>query len=584
MAEVTSQMQTSNVTLRTALSIIQTAWQELQRSPYVQQRMGGATEQLPDLSLGEAERRSAVGRSLLKLLESLEWHALPHDVALTLRLVRFWAATWSQDAARYWTVIDPRGMGSYGLFLPTAYCGGMVLNLIHQQFSAFSFREPPDGDRYMALVGDYARLVDQFAERTAGQAERGIRMPKVQVQQARGLLRSFKVGSREAILGTAQRNESVLTRNFAHRLESHICQSIEPAFDRALAGLSEEYLRKAPDEVGMGQYPGGTQLYAELLKFHTTQDLTPEHVHRCGLERIGEIDSSMSAIRGALGFRGDDFAFRSQLDQDSRWRATTPVEITAFFERYIARLRPFLSSLFSVIPAAPYGVAPLPEALQASMTFGFYDAPSKGRNRGVYVFNPANLSKHALFNVAALVYHELMPGHHLQFAIQQENADLNPVHTYSFVNAYMEGWAEYAATLVGELGMYESPEERYGRLVMEAFLTTRLVVDTGMNALGWSLEKARGYMRAHSCMPEAEILTETVRYSCDIPGQALAYKLGDAEILELRERVRCLLGPHFDLKEFHGWVLRCGAVPIPDLIWHVEHEATRFRERCVGVN
>jgi uncharacterized protein (DUF885 family) len=176
-----------------------------------------------------------------------------------------------------------------------------------------------------------------------------------------------------------------------------------------------------------------------------------------------------------------------------------------------------------------------------------------------------------------LLYHELVPGHHLHIATQQENPRLHPFRMHNFVNAFNEGWAEYAATYAGEIGMYEEPEERYGRLVMDAFLTCRLVVDTGMNVLGWSLERARDYMRSHSGMAEAEILTESLRYSCDLPAQALAYKLGDTQILDLRERMRRALGARFEIKEFHAAVLGPGALPMPELAWHVEREIERLR-------
>jgi len=213
------------------------------------------------------------------------------------------------------------------------------------------------------------------------------------------------------------------------------------------------------------------------------------------------------------------------------------------------------------------------------MTFGYYDAPQKGRAEGIYFFNAKNLTSQSLFNLAALTYHELLPGHHLHLSTQQENKALHPFRTYSSVNAYNEGWAEYAATLAGEMGLYEAPEERYGRLVMDAFLTSRLVVDTGMNALGWSLAQAREYMRERSGMTQAEILTETVRYSCDIPAQALAYKLGDTKIFALRDRMSAALGPAFTIKNFHEAVLSPGAIPIPELEWHIDHEIERRKAR-----
>jgi uncharacterized protein (DUF885 family) len=169
-----------------------------------------------------------------------------------------------------------------------------------------------------------------------------------------------------------------------------------------------------------------------------------------------------------------------------------------------------------------------------------------------------------------------MPGHHLQLSAQLENESLHPFRKYGSLNAYNEGWAEYAVAFAGEIGGYEQPEERYGLLINDAFLTSRLVVDTGMNALGWSLQRARDYMRAHSGLSDEEVASESIRYSCDMPGQALAYKLGDTEIHALRQQMRCALGSRFTLKGFHTLVVGVGALPFPDLKWHTEHEIERL--------
>lgn len=572
-------MSSDTRSVKQALGIIEDAWRELRRRPFVQLRIGVVPTRLPDVSWDEAQRRSGVGRSLLRRLDGLDVSALPHDFALSLRLVRYRAQTWSQEADWYWVVVDPSGMGSFGLFLPTAYCGGYLLNLVHNQLASLTFRCSADIDQYLALVADYARLIEQFTERTAGQAIRGIYMPRVQVQQARRLLTALKAGVRAAVDVAPQRLAAVATSGLKSELESRISRRIERAFDRALEGLSEAYFSSAPENVGIGQYEGGRELYAELVKLHTTLDLSPDQVHARGLERMTQIETAMSGIRAEMGFAGDGPAFLTHLRQQPRWRAETVEGVTALFQRYIDRIKPRLVEFFWTLPNSLYGVAPLPEALQESMTFGYYDPPGRDRSEGRYLFNSANLTQQALFNIGALIYHELVPGHHLQLATQQENDRLHALRTHSFVTAYMEGWAEYAAAFAGEIGMYALPEERYGRLVMDGFLSCRLVVDTGMNVLGWPLERARDYMRTHSGMPNAEILTESVRYSCDIPGQALAYKLGDTQILALRDRMRTVLGTRFDLKDFHSAILGPGALPLSDLEWHMEHEIERLMEQ-----
>jgi uncharacterized protein (DUF885 family) len=560
-----------------ALRVIDEAWEELRRRPFVQQQLGAAPFRLPDLSLDEAQRRSRAGRSLLERMDAIQMSTLPHDLALTLRLVRFRALTWAREGDLYWSVIDPLGIGFFGMFLPTAYCGGWLLKVINGHLAAFRFVEPGDLDRYLGLVADYARIVEQFAARTAGQSERGMNMPRVQILQARALLSAFKAGARAAVTVGAERLASVTDGGFSDELDRRIKVCLEPAFDHALAVFSDDYFASAPESVGLGQYKDGAPIYEELVKLHTTLDLTPQQVHAQGRARMSEIEAAMHSVREELGFKGDHVAFIEHLSADARWRATTVDGVAAVFQRYMDRLKPHLNQNFFVLPEAAYGVAPLPDALQSTMTFGYYDAPRPGRNQGLYLFNSGNLIKQPLYTLGSLTYHELVPGHHLHFATQQENQRLHPFRIHSFINAYNEGWAEYAAALAGEIGLYQQPEERYGRLVMDAFLTCRLVVDTGMNVLGWSLDRGREYMRTHSGMAESEILTESVRYSCDIPAQSLAYKLGDTKILSLRERMRRDLGERFDIRQFHDSILRSGALPMPDLEWNVAHDIARLQ-------
>ncbi len=559
-----------------ALRLASDAWEEVRRSPFVQQSLGAPLTRLPDLSFAEAARRAAVGKDLLARLDGIEIDRLPHDLALTLRLVRFRATTWSREADWYWTVVDPMGIGFFGLFLPTAYCGGFLLTTIRPALASFRFDSAGDLDRYLALIADYARLVDQMTERTVGQAERGIVMPRPQLAQATALVAGLRAQARGLWAVAPDRLGAVKGAGFLTEIGRRLEAEVEPAFDRLADALGGEYAARAPESVGIGQYPGGQEVYAELVRLHTTMDLTAEQVHQLGHERMARIQAEMKAIRDEVGFTGDSKAFLARLDQDPRWRADTSDGVAAVFRRYMERIKPAYASAFAAGPNAGHDVAPLPEALQASMTFGFYDVPKPGRPVGLYLFNPANLTKTSLFTVGSLTYHELIPGHHHHLASQQENRGLHPLRVHSFVNAFNEGWAEYAATLAGELGMYPEPEERYGRLAMDAFLTCRLVVDTGMNALGWTLEQARAYLRANSAMAETEVRSETIRYSCDIPAQSLAYKLGDGKMLEYRDRMRARMGPRFSLPTFHAAVIDAGALPLPDLDWHLERETERL--------
>lgn len=562
--------------VESAQGIVDDAWREVLRGLYTQQTLGIVPEQLPDLSEAEASRRTGVGRALVARLNAVDEGALPHDLALSLRLVRFRAGIWAREEQMFWIACDPLAIGFFGMFLPTAYCGGFLFNFVHGIVRSFRFKTPSDLDRYLGLGADYARMVDQMTERTVGQAARGMRMPVPQVVATRALVGAFRDRSFDVWNVSGDRLGTLDSTRFKDALDGLIRQRIVPAFDRLLELFGDDYVAKAPAGVGLSQYAGGGEVYQQLVRIHTTQDLTPQQVFEAGSSRMARIGDEMNDVRREAGFHGDGRTFLAQMAENRRWRAETAQDIAGFFQRYIDRLRPRLGGLFRHETPIAYGVDPLPAALQGSMTFGYYDAPRPDRQKGVYLFNSANLSKQPLHNLAALTYHELVPGHHLHLATQHRNDSLHEFRRHSFVNAYNEGWAEYAATLAGEAGMYEEPEERYGRLVMDAFLTSRLVVDTGMNALGWSLEQARDYMRAHSGMSETEILSETLRYSCDLPGQALAYKLGDTFILGQREKMRTALGAAFDIRDFHGAVLGPGSLPLDDLAWHLEYETARL--------
>ncbi len=204
------------------------------------------------------------------------------------------------------------------------------------------------------------------------------------------------------------------------------------------------------------------------------------------------------------------------------------------------------------------------------MTYGYYQSPTASDRRGYYYYNGSSLADRSLLNAAALIYHELVPGHHFQRALQHENADLPSFRREAGWTAYTEGWGEYASSLAGEMGMYEDPYDRAGRLMMDVFLSSRLVVDTGMNALGWTRARAIEYMKANTLESDTQIATETLRYSCDIPGQALAYKMGSARIRELRARAERDLGAAFDVRRFHDAVLGSGPMPLAVLERHVD--------------
>ncbi|MCW6530230.1 DUF885 domain-containing protein [Sphingomonas sp. MMSM20] len=551
-----------------ALKIIDDVTMEVNRSPLAALAKGIMPARLPDISYNEALRVAALGEALLRRTEAISVADLPGDLGLTFEVARVQAHTWSRAERWYWLIVD---IGFPVAFLPTVYGGGYLLNNLKPIFANYPLSSKGDQQRYLALVQDYARLVLQMEERTRGQAARGIVIPQAQLVSCAPLMRQSRDAAAAHLALSPDRVVGPDATNFVAQVQHVIDRAVLPAFDTLIALLeSPDYVGEAPEEVGLGQYPGGKEVYAELVKLHTTLELTPEEVHARGHERMRRVRSEMRDLLEQAGFDGEPGAYLDALTADRAWRAETPEEIAAFFQRYIDRMAPRIDDMFRFRPKAGYGVKPLAPELTGSMTFGYYSMPSPHQPEGTYLFNAVNLSQAALANIGALNYHELVPGHHFHIASQNENDELHELRKQPSFTAYNEGWAEYAATLAGELGMYEEPADRFGRLMMDAFLTSRLVVDTGMNTLGWSLEQARAYMREHSFMSEREIDSETLRYACGIPGQALAYKLGDTFLLEQRERMRVARGDDFDIRDFHDIVLKPGALPLPLVARNIE--------------
>jgi uncharacterized protein (DUF885 family) len=555
-----------------AHDILDATWAIASHSPMTARHLGHPLE-IPEVSFEAMSRRAHAGQDILARLDALDVAGLPSDLLLTLSAARGLAERWSHEEDWYWLTFDPLGEGYFAMFAPSAYSGGFFLSVIHEALAQVSLGGPADIDRHVGTIGDYARLIRQFTERTAGQSERGIHMPKPQLPNAVALVTGLKAEAIETLHAVAERSADRLSASDRERIRNRITGDVEPAFDELLALLTNpDYAAAAPDSVGLAGYPGGAEIYDELVKIHTTLDLTAQEVHDHGHARMARIEDEMRELMAVRGFVGTAAEYLASLADDPAWRATTDEGIAAHFQRYIDRFAPEMAAYFGRLPTAPYGVEPLPAAVSGSMTFGYYSAPQPDRNRGIYLFNSANLSQTPLPMIAALNYHELVPGHHLHLALQHESSGTHPLRDHAVATAFTEGWAEYAGRLAGEIGMYRAPEERFGRLMMEAFLTSRLVVDTGMNALGWSLERARQYMREHSFMGSTEVDSETLRYSCDLPGQALAYKLGDDFLFDLREEMHAVHGDAFRIADFHDAVLRAAGLPLPLVADYVRTE------------
>ena len=537
-------------------------WRFLQkRNIGLRIRMGLPVEELPDLSEARAREDAKFGASILEKLRGLREHELSHQESLSLSMLRSEADELA-GAARDWWLTFP----------VTPYAS--PLRVVHQAFTGWKFRQPDDLERYAALLTRYAAFIRQMEEKLRAQAARGIRMPKGEIELVALTYRAVVAEPSASLFSVSpERLEGAsepVRAPFTRRVESLISTRINPALESLVSYVTGDYSKKAPSAVGLAQYRGGKAYYRRLVRRHTTLDVSPEEVHRLGLSEGERLNRELEEVRVAVGFAGSLAEFRRHLRADPRFVPSSSEEIG---ERLLAaqkRIEPKIPLYFGETPRAPAGIRRLASTLEGSMTYGYYQSPTATDPRGYYYYNGSSLADRSLLNAAALIYHELVPGHHFQRALQHENAELPSFRREAGWTAYTEGWGEYASSLAGEMGMYEDPYDRAGRLGMDAFLSARLVVDTGMNALGWSRARAVDYMKANTLESDAQIETETLRYSCDIPGQALAYKMGSARIRELRARAERELGTAFDVRRFHAAVLGSGPMPLAVLERHVE--------------
>jgi uncharacterized protein (DUF885 family) len=541
-----------------------------QDSLYLRMKFGLPIERLPDVSLAKEETDARLAARWLTRLGEVRPGDLTEDETLSLDILRHQLGA-VRDTPHF------HGLG----FLVTPYASPFAL--VNRAFSTFAIPDEAAATRYLALLRQLPVFVGAVRAELEAQATHGIRIPKDELALAVPFVSSLAGDTRSSPYAVGADRVSALppaaAAAFGEQVAAVIEKEVNPRVRSLADWLGADYRAQAPDAVGLGQYPGGPEYYAWLVRLHTTMEVTPAQVHQIGLERVAAIDAEMKKVRDRLGFQGTKAEFKAQLKKDPRLFPRTPEEIGERLMAHVRRIEPKVDAFFLRRPRAPYGVRRLEPQLEPGQTFGYYNPPTRTEPVGYYYFNGSNLADRSLLNAGALIYHELVPGHHFQINLAYENLSIPPFRRETTDTAYTEGWGEYASALAGEMGMYEDPYDLYGRLSMEMFIALRLVVDTGMNALGWPRARALELMRENLMETDTQIATESLRYSCDIPGQALAYKMGAIEILRLREKARAELGPRFDIRRFHEAVLGSGSLPMTTLARHVDWFIAQEKKR-----
>ena len=340
---------------------------------------------------------------------------------------------------------------------------------------------------------------------------------------------------------------------------------IIPTYKKTLDFVVNDYAQHGRDTVGLSALPDGKAWYEYMIATNTTLPLTADEIHDYGQREVARILGEMKNVKKAVGFKGSLPEFFTFLKEDEQFYFKSEQEVVDAYETVKQDINSRVGQLFEVFPKADYEVRPVEAFRAASSAGASYQAPAPDGSRpGIFYINTHNLKAQPKFIMETLSIHEAAPGHHFQIAIQQEVEGLPKFRKFGGYTVFAEGWALYAESLGKEMGLFTDPYQWYGRLVDEQLRAMRLVVDTGLHAKGWSREQAIDFMRQNSSMAETDIESEVERY-ISIPGQALAYKVGQRAIQELRDKAQQQLGDKFDIKKFHTQILIDGALPMPIL-------------------
>ena len=343
---------------------------------------------------------------------------------------------------------------------------------------------------------------------------------------------------------------------------------INPAYKRLHDFLLNDYLPNSRESIGIKDIPNGKKYYEYLAKYYTTTDLTPDEIHNIGLKEIARIRSEMEQIISDVDWDGDFLSFLNYLRTSPRFYYDNAEDL---FDAYLIMSKtidPLLPKIFKVFPRAPYGVIPIPDETAPFTTTAYYNSPSPGRPGYFYanLYKPESRPK---YEIPVLTVHEAVPGHHFQISIAQELENVPKFRKYQGITAFVEGWGLYSEELGEFMGIYDDPYDKFGQLTYDMWRAIRLVVDTGMHYMDWTREDAINLFIENSAKSKLDIENEVDRYIA-WPGQALAYKIGQLKILELRNKAESVLGDKYDIKDFHHEVLKRGSLPLELLEFYID--------------
>lgn len=439
-----------------------------------------------------------------------------------------------------------------------------------------AMRNTADVESYLARLRAFPTLVGQTIANLQEGMKAGLVPARITMEMALPQIEALLVRDpRESILAVkaadlpAELPEGERDRRVAE-IRLAVRDFVMPPYRRLHRFIRDRYLRACRLEHGIWALPDGAARYHYLVRHYTTTDMTPEQIHELGKVEVGQIRSRMRQVLNTLNYRGSLGDFMNALRVNPRFYYSTPEELMQGFRRILKAMDQKLPELFGRLPRQGYDLKELESYRAASAPAAYYyGAPDDGSRPGYFYVNTYRVDTRPKYTMEALAYHEAVPGHHLQLTIQQELEGLPDFRRHGGYTAFVEGWGLYSEQLPKEVGMYADPYSEFGRLTFDAWRAARLVVDTGIHHFKWTREEAIAYMRENTALSDVDIVSEVERYIA-WPGQALAYKIGQIKISELRALAQKTLRANFDIRAFHDELLSEGALPLDLLAQNME--------------
>ena len=511
-------------------------------------------DRLGDYSPDAVAKQVEHAKQQLKVFEAIDTTGFPDNEALNQQLmVR--DLKQSIDGAKF-----------HDWEMPVEQFGGIHLGLASMP-TQMPFTNAKDYENYIARLHQIPRVLDQVTANMKLGLHDHLMPPKFLLEKVTVQAQEIAdaSGDKSPFAQPVLKFPAEVSSSDQQRLRDAVMKAIQtevnPAYAKFAAFVKTDYAPNGRTEMGVWSLPDGDARYQFAVKHMTTTSLTPEQIHQMGLKQVADIDAQMLVIAKQQGF-ADLKSFNDHIRQDPKLHGTSGQQILDLYQHYTDQMYTKLPQLFGRLPKNKLNVVPM-ESYRApsSVPADYSPGSGNGSRPGRINVNEYDPEHRLLLNAEAIAYHEGVPGHHLQFSIAQELTDIPPFRKFGGYNAYSEGWAFYSERLGKDVGFYQDPYSEYGRLENEMWRSIRLVVDTGVHYKHWTREQMVDFFREHTAMDEPNIQTEVDRYIA-WPGQALAYKLGQMEILALRDQAKQTLGAKYDIRSFHDEVLDAGPLPL----------------------